>query len=123
METTYQNKKPGYDSRQPHAVFLVDLKKAILQSTGRVDDWLRALNIYSSFFEGMVREDEMKSWCDMSQDTEKKITLSRQNKFTKIDETKLLLKLQREIFRITAPLYIPINQDDDNEELGFDLGV
>jgi hypothetical protein len=71
----------------------------------------------------MVREDEMTNWCKMSEETEKKIALSRQNKFSKIDETKLLLKLQREIFRITAPLYIPINQDDDGEDIDEDSGV
>lgn len=116
-------KKPGYDSRQHFAKFLVELKQEIKSIrndyTKGIEDWLESLREYYSHCKGHAKPELMKEWLQHWQEVVNyaKKTLSHPKRI-EIEVNILtpeIYKLQDDIFEITAHLFLPSSEDEKED--------
>jgi len=110
--------KAGFDSRIPFSNLLVKLREVLLYSTDDYNLWLRSLRIYYSNVKGYIKPEEADAWLKAFEKVLKDYNVSRQNKSSYYNPEVDIFKLQDKIFDLTAGLYLPLNDedDDDNED-------
>lgn len=110
--------KAGYDSRLHFSKFLVDLKEMILKSQmSSANDWFYSLRTFASHVMGFVEPKKLKEWFELYKEKKEKHDLSKQNnKYNSYNPESDLFNLQDILFEMSAPLFLPMGDDDDDDE-------
>ena len=114
--------KAGFDSRIPFSRYLVELKEVLLRSTDNIENWMYALRLFHSNMQGLSHPTKLKEWKDKYKIVYSKYTTSKSNRGNGVNYNpeQDLFDLQDELFELTAPLYLPISDEDADDELDLD---
>ena len=118
MTETTKFHKPNFDSRQDFTKFLVDLKEMLVKAqVNNYKDWLYALRTIKSHYMGLVNPDHLEKWQEKYDKIKKEVDINSQNKnLSTYNPENDLFKLQEELNEISAPLYLPTGEEDDDNE-------
>ena len=113
--------KAGYDSRLHFSKFIVELKEMLLRcQTIDYKTWIYGLRTFQSHMYGLVPPKKLNEWETDFNKIANRYNISMQNRDNIYNPEVDLFEMQGKMFAMTAPLYLPINDEDVDDEIDFD---